>query len=190
MSLLERDAVVKVRKILTDAGLEGVVVELTETARSAEEAANSIDCELGAIVKSLVFKVSRRSVMALVAGDYKCIEGNLPAAFNLEGVVTRPNAAEVKCITGFSIGGVAPIGLLHPLPMVIDRSLKRFDTVYAAAGHPHCVFGISVADLGRITGGIISTSIAEPMNPKKVAAGGRKAGRSFAEEELGTSGRD
>jgi prolyl-tRNA editing enzyme YbaK/EbsC (Cys-tRNA(Pro) deacylase) len=65
----------------------------------------------------------------------------------MKGKVRRPQASEVKTITGFSIGGVAPIGLNHPLPMVMDASLKRFDKIYAAAGHPNCIFPSSFSAL-------------------------------------------
>ncbi len=180
MSLLERAAVKKVRQALVDAGQEDSVVELAETARSAEDAAASIGCELGAIVKSLVFTIERRFVMVLVAGDHRCIEDNLPAALNMQGAVKRPQASEVKGITGFTIGGVAPIGLSHPLPMVIDRSLKRFETVYAAAGHPHCVYATTAASLSRMTDGIISASIAEPLNPGDAVTVELKKSRSFS----------
>jgi prolyl-tRNA editing enzyme YbaK/EbsC (Cys-tRNA(Pro) deacylase) len=190
MSLLERDAVKKVRKALTDAGLDDSVVELAETARSAEDAAAAIGSELGAIVKTLVFTIERRFIMALVAGDQRCLEGNLPAALNMQGKVTRPQASEVKGITGFTIGGVAPVGLTHPLPMVIDRSLKRFETVYAAAGHPHCVFATTPAALARITGGIVSASIAEPVDPAATAAVGLKASRSFSSGKQSRLGGD
>jgi len=168
MSLLDREAVKRVRTALADAGLEDSVIELNETARSAEDAATAVGCPLGAIVKSLVFTIDRRFVMALVAGDHRCLEDNLPRALNLVGDVGRPQASEIKAITGFTIGGVAPIGLTARLPMVIDRSFKRFDTVYAAAGHPHCVFPVSVADLQRLTEGIVSFNIAEPLSESGV----------------------
>ena len=184
MSLLEREAVVKVRKALLAAGQEDTIVELAQTARSAEDAAKAVGCELGAIVKSLVFTVGRRFVMALVAGDHRCLEENLPAAFNLDGAVGRPAASEVKGISGFTIGGVAPIGLAHPLPVVIDRSLKRFETVYAAAGHPHCVFATNAGALARMTGGIVSVGIATPMDGVRLDNVGLKRSRSF------TSGRE
>ncbi|MEK9751947.1 MAG: YbaK/EbsC family protein [Rhodospirillaceae bacterium] len=179
MSLLQRDAVVKVRKALEAAGQPDTIAELAETARSAEDAAKAVGCVLGAIVKSLVFTVGRRFVMALVAGDHRCLEENLPAAFHMEGAVGRPSASEVKGISGFTIGGVAPIGLAHALPVVIDRSLKRFDKVYAAAGHPHCVFATDVQALAAMTGGIVSVAIAQPIDPAKVAAVGFKRSRSF-----------
>jgi prolyl-tRNA editing enzyme YbaK/EbsC (Cys-tRNA(Pro) deacylase) len=162
MSNLDRPAVKRVRDALVQAGLADTVVELADTARTAEDAAAAVGCELGAIVKSLCFSVGNRFVMALIAGDHRCLEENLPTALKLRGNVRRPQASEVKGITGFTIGGVAPVGLSHPLPMVIDVSLKRFETVYAAAGHPHCVFAVGFNDLARITGGIISYTIAEP----------------------------
>ena len=163
MSLLKRNAVKRVRNALIDAGLDNTIIELKETARSAEDAANAIGCELGAIVKSLVFTLERQTVMALVAGDRKCVEKALPQVFNLDGKVSRPKADEVKAITGFTIGGVAPIGMKIILPTVIDESFKRFDTVFAAAGHPHCVFSITLNDLTTITAAMVSANIAEPL---------------------------
>ncbi len=162
MSNLDRPAVKRVRDALVAAGLEDTVIELAETARTAEDAAAAVGCELGAIVKSLCYTVGNRFVMALVAGDHRLAEDRLAMSLKLTGKVRRPQASEVKGITGFTIGGVAPVGLSHPLPLVIDGSLKRFDRIYAAAGHPHCVFGISFDDLARITDGVISYTVAEP----------------------------
>ncbi len=161
---LENEPVRHVRQILLDAGYGDRVIELADTARTAQGAADAIGTELGSIVKSLVFQLGDTMVMALVAGDHRCIAENLPRALNLDGNdATRPDADAVKSVTGFSIGGVAPIGSATPLPMVIDHSLKRFETVYAAAGHPHCVFPVSINELKRMTGGIISYSIARPL---------------------------
>ncbi len=163
MSELERPAVKKVRAALVAAGQPDSVMNLETSARSAQDAADALGCELGAIVKSLVFCVGTRFVMALVAGDHACFEENLPKAFNLKGNVRRPQASEVKAITGFSIGGVAPVGLNHPLPTVMDASFKRFQTVYAAGGHPNCIFPIFFKDLSRITEALVSYNIASPM---------------------------
>ncbi len=161
---LENEPVRRVRQLLLDAGYGDRVIELAETARTAQDAADAIGTELGSIVKSLVFQLGDTMVMALVAGDHQCIPENLPRALNLDGAeALRPDADAVKNVTGFSIGGVAPIGSATALPMVIDRSLKRFDVVYAAAGHPHCVFPVSISELKRITGGIISYNIARPI---------------------------
>ena len=103
-------------------------------------------------------------MLALIAGDHVCLPENLPRALNLEGEVRKTDAEEVKAATGFSIGGVAPVALALDLPVVIDVSLKRFDALYAAAGHPHCVFPTTVGELKKLTGGIVSYNIAAPAD--------------------------
>lgn len=162
MSALENESVKKVREALIEAGVGDNVIELEETARSAEDAAKSLGVELGSIVKSLVFLVEDQPVMALVAGDHTCKPDALPRALNLEGEVKRCDADQVRSATGFAIGGVAPVALAQNLPTLLDVSLKRFDTVYAAAGHPNCVFATTVSELKRLTGCIVSYAIAEP----------------------------
>lgn len=134
MSLLERESVRRVRAALAAAGSDARVMELAETARSAEDAARSIGCDLGQIVKSLVFAVDGRPVLALVAGDRRCNQAILPAVLGLDGRVGRADADLVRQMTGFSIGGVPPLAHLTPLPTAIDASLWRFATVYAAGG--------------------------------------------------------
>ena len=160
MSFLTKPSVKRVRKALADAGCNDTVIELEDTARTAEDAAQATGAELGAIIKSLVFLIGEQPVLALVAGDRQCVPENLPRALNLEGDVRKTDAAVVKAATGFTIGGVAPVGLELELPVVIDVSLKRFDTLYAAAGHPHCVFPVTVAELKKLTGGVVSYNIA------------------------------
>lgn len=164
MSLLDNPSVMKVRRALTDGGFDDTVIELEPTARSAADAAKAVDAELGAIVKTLIFVIGSRFVMVLVAGDHRCTEENLPRALNLEGEVRRAAAGEVRGATGFAIGGVPPVGLTPPLPTVMDVSLKRFETLYAAAGHPHCVFPTTVSGLKRLTGCLVSYNIAEPAD--------------------------
>lgn len=157
---LDNASVQRVQAALRDAGSPAQVMALAETARSAQEAADSIGCELGAIVKSLVFQIGDQPVMALVAGDRRCNEKALPAAFGLEGKAKRASAETVRASTGFAIGGVAPVGHPQALPMVIDSSLARFPAIYAAAGHPHCVFQTTPDELQRLTGGVVSEAIA------------------------------
>jgi prolyl-tRNA editing enzyme YbaK/EbsC (Cys-tRNA(Pro) deacylase) len=165
----ESDAVKRVRHALVDAGVGDKVVELSQTARSTAEAAEALGVEQGAIVKTLVFTVGNRYVLALVASDRLCSEDQLPRALNLQGAVVRPTADLVRAVTGFSPvgvwGGVAPVGLIAKLPTVIDASLKRFDKVYAAAGHTHCVFETSVAELKTLTDGIISYALTKDEAP-------------------------
>ncbi|MFO1036631.1 MAG: YbaK/EbsC family protein [Geminicoccaceae bacterium] len=154
---LQNASVQRVQRALGEAGSTSEVVELSDTARTAEDAARALGCELGAIVKSLVFTVGGRPVMALVAGDRRCDTGSLAAALGLEGKVARADADTVREATGFAIGGVAPLG--HDLPIAIDASLQRFATVWAAAGHHHCVFPTSVPELVRMTRGRLDDRI-------------------------------
>lgn len=156
---LSNSSVQRVQAALKAAGSAADVIALAETARSAQEAADSIGCELGAIVKSLVFAVDGQAVMALVAGDRRCNEKALAEALGLPGKAKRASADMVREATGFAIGGVAPVGHPSPLPMVIDASLTRFEFLYAAAGHPHCVFRTTPEELQRLTGGTLSESI-------------------------------
>lgn len=157
---LDNASVRRVQTALREAGSDARVIALDATARSAQEAADSIGCELGAIVKSLVFQVGGQPVMALVAGDRRCNEKALPAALGLDGKAKRAGADTVREATGFAIGGVAPVGHPQRLPLVLDASLSRFATIYAAAGHPHCVFATTPDELQRITGGTVSEAIA------------------------------
>ena len=153
-------AVRRVQAALAEAGSQAQVIALASTARSAEDAAQSIGTPLGSIVKSLVFTVAGSPVMALVAGDRRCDPKALGRALGREGKVRRADADAVRAATGFSIGGVAPLAHETPLPVAIDASLGRFETVYAAAGHPHCVFATSIDELERLTGGTVSADIA------------------------------
>jgi prolyl-tRNA editing enzyme YbaK/EbsC (Cys-tRNA(Pro) deacylase) len=161
MSLFENKSVKAVRKALAEAGSEAQVIKLDKTTHTAQDASNALNAPLGSIVKSLVFTVGGQPVMALVAGDKQCDESSLPRAFNLEGDVAQAEAGHVRDATGFAIGGVAPVGLKTDMPIVIDVSLKRFATIYAAAGHPHYVFATNMNELKKLTGGIVSYKITQ-----------------------------
>lgn len=156
---LEKASVRRVREALADLGALHEVLALPTSARTAQEAADSLGVPLGAIVKSLVFTIDGRPVMALVAGDRQCVTEALPAALGLEGLVARADAAVVREATGFAIGGVAPVGHPTVLPLAIDASLGRFEAVWAAAGHPHCVFRTTLEELRRITPGVVAADI-------------------------------
>jgi prolyl-tRNA editing enzyme YbaK/EbsC (Cys-tRNA(Pro) deacylase) len=159
-SPLDRPSVRRVQAALREAGSAAQVVALAETARTAEDAARSLGCPLGAIVKSLVFRIEGRAALALVAGDRRCDADALPAALGLAGPATRADADFVREATGYAIGGVAPVGYPRPLPTALDAGLGRFDVLWAAAGHPHCVFATAVSELLRLTGGRLSAAIA------------------------------
>ena len=159
MSPLDNPSVRRVQQALTEAGSEARVIALAETARSAQDAANSIGTDVGAIVKSLLFVIGTQPVVALVAGDRLCDVGALPSLFGIAGEARRAKADEVRAATGFAIGGVAPVGYPAPLPVVIDASLGRFAAIYAAAGHPHCVFRTTLDELVRLTGARIDGGV-------------------------------
>ncbi len=159
MSLLERPAVQRVRAALREAGSQAEIVELAATARTAADAAHALGVPQGAIVKSLVFLIDGAPVIALVAGDRRCETAALPAAFGRNGLVLRADAEKVRDVTGYTIGGVPPLGHPRRLPTVIDNSLGRFEVVYAAAGHPHCVFPTSMLELSLLTRGAVVKGI-------------------------------
>ncbi|MBR73174.1 MAG: aminoacyl-tRNA deacylase [Rhodospirillaceae bacterium] len=159
MTILENPAVKRVESSLRQSGSESRIIELQDTARSANDAASSIGTELGSIVKSLLFSIDSEPVMTLIAGDMLCDMENLNKVFDIEGKIIRLDAKTVRSVTGFSIGGVAPIGHLTNIPVVIDGSLKRFRTLYAAAGHPHCVFATTFTELKKITKGLVSEEV-------------------------------
>ncbi len=159
-SHLQNASVQRVRHALRDLGSVAEVIELSDSARTAQDAATALGTELGSIVKSLVFVVGGQPVMALVAGDRQCDAKALAGVLGLDGKAKRADADIVRAATGFAIGGVAPVGHPEPLPLVIDASLGRFPVVYAAAGHPHCVFATSLDELARMTPGIVSADIA------------------------------
>jgi len=159
VSKLDHPAVRRVQTVLERGGSRAEVIELASTARSAQDAASALGVQLGAIVKSLVFVINGAPVMALIAGDRRCDTEALPGALAMSGLVLRADAEQVRDATGFAIGGVAPVGHPRPLATVIDHSLGRFDVVYAAAGHPFCVFPTTALELSLLTGGALAKGI-------------------------------
>ena len=127
---------------------------LQETARTAKDAANALNCEEGAIVKSLVFRVETKFLICLVSGDKRCSLNKLKKVISKKDV-SMANADEVKAQTGFTIGGVSPVGHINDLNIIIDRMLERFQIVYAAAGHPNSIFKIDFLKLKDLTKGRI-----------------------------------
>ena len=120
--------------------------------------ASSLGGEVGAIVKSLLFKTENSFILCLVAGDKKASLNKIKKTLNIKDV-SMASADNVKKITGYTIGGVSPIGHLNKIDIFIDNSLERFTSLFAAAGHPNCVFQISFTDLQKITNGSIKDII-------------------------------
>ena len=155
MTLLDKEPVKRVRKLLKEFNPNQDVIALDQSARTAREAASSLGCEVGAIIKSLLFKTEKNFVLCLVAGDKKASLNKIKKFLKLKNVFMAP-AEDVKIITGYTIGGVSPIGHLVKIKMFIDENLGRFSKVFAAAGHPNAVFGISYVELKRLTGAEIN----------------------------------
>ena len=151
--LLNKEPVKRVEKSLKQFDPSLKILVLDTTARTAKDAANSLKCELGAIVKSLVFRAENDFLICLVSGDKRCSLNKLKKILNKKDV-SMANADQVKENTGFSIGGVAPTAYLKKLNIIVDKSLNRFKYVYGAAGHPDCVFKITYDDLIKLTNGL------------------------------------
>ena len=151
--LLNKETVKRVEKSLKEFDNNLKVIALDKTARTAKDAASSLKCQLGAIVKSLVFKAEGEFLVCLVSGDKRCSLNKLKKILNKKDVAMA-NANEVKDHTGFSIGGIAPTGYLKKLNIIVDKSLNRFKYVYGAAGHPDCVFKITYGELIKLTNGL------------------------------------
>jgi len=151
-NLLSKNPVKKVKEFIKkfDSNLE--VLVLDSSARTAKDAANSLKSEVGAIVKSLLFKAEGSFLICLISGDRRCSLNKLKKILQKKDV-SMANAEEVKKNTGFSIGGVAPVAHTVKLDIFIDKSLNRFPYIFAAAGHPNCVFKITYDDLIKITKG-------------------------------------
>ena len=155
MSYLKKQTVLKVVNELNRLGHSKEVIELKNTARSALDASIALNVPVGAIVKTLIFIIGTEEeeipIIALIAGDRLCNTDNLLKLLNSDGKVIRPDANKVKAITGYSIGGVSPIGLPLNIDIIIDTSLKRFEILWSAAGHPHCVFNSTFNELKHFT---------------------------------------
>lgn len=140
---------VRVAEYLRRCGIDTGVVHLDKTTRTAELAAQAIGCPVGAIVKSLVFLSDGKPILVLASGDRRVSTEKLGRLVGGEQV-TIARASEVKEITGFAIGGVPPVAHDNIDVVLMDEQLRRFETVYAAAGSPFDIFPVSPVDLERI----------------------------------------
>ena len=157
-NILDKESVKRVSKVLSDFDSNLKVEVLNSSARTAVDAAKSLNCEVGAIVKSLLFKADNSFVLCLVSGDKKCSLNKLKK-ITQKNDLCMASPEQVKTQTGYTIGGVSPVGLLNDIEIFMDNSLERFNKLYAAAGHPNCIFKINFVDLQKITLGSISEII-------------------------------
>ena len=145
------EGVQRVARLLQEQGHPHAPVMLDDAARTAQQAADALGIELGQIAKSIIFrrKSDDAAVLVVTSGDRRVDEKKVEA---LVGKTGRADAEFVKTRTGYSIGGVSPLGHVQPPVTLIDRDLFRFDVIWAAAGHPHGVFQLRPQDLERLTG--------------------------------------
>ena len=155
-NLLEKKTVRTVLNYLQNFDPNFSPICLDTTARTAKDAAQSLKVEVGSIVKSLIFKSFKKKLyyLCLVSGDKFISEKKLSLIIDDE--IEKASANQTKNYTGYSIGGVPPIGHTNsPTQIFIDSNLKRFEIIYAAAGHPYVVFGITFEQIYQITNGNI-----------------------------------
>ena len=151
-NLLDKESVQKVIKVLRDFDPNLKVEALNSSARTAIDAAASLNCEVGAIVKSLLLRTDDNFILCLVSGDKRCSLNKIKKILDKKDV-SMANADQVKSQTGFSIGGVSPVAHLNQIKILIDSSLSRYENVYAAAGHPNSIFKIGYKQLIELTKG-------------------------------------
>ena len=152
MTLLNKEPVKRAEKCLKEFDENLSVIELENSAKTALDAANSLNCEVGAIVKSLLIKIENDFLICLVSGDKRCSLNKLKKISEKKNV-RMASADEVKSQTGYTIGGVSPVGHINKIQIFIDNSLSRFTDIFAAAGHPNAIFKINYEKLIQITKG-------------------------------------
>ena len=151
-SILLKEPVKRAEKSIKEFDTNLRVIVLEQTARTANDAATALGCEVGAIVKSLLFKAGENFILCLVSGDKRCSLNKLKKILN-EKDVSMANPEDVKRITGYTIGGVSPTGHLTKIKIYIDENLENFKSIFAAAGHPNAVFEIDFNNLKALTSG-------------------------------------
>ncbi len=150
--VLSGSSVERVRAALAAQGHDDTIQAFPEGTRSAAEAAAAVGCEVAQIAKSIVFRGGDRVVLVIASGANRVDTQKVAAATGL--VIKRADGGWVRDVTGFAIGGVAPVGHLTPPIVLVDEDLFGFERVWAAAGSPTHVFATTPADLLRIAGGV------------------------------------
>ena len=157
--LINRKTVTKVKNYLNKFDQNIKLIVLDETARTAIDAANSLKTEVGSIVKSLLFKDNDNNYyLCLVSGDKYVSTDKISQLVGL--TIKKTTAQECKEFTGYSIGGVSPIAHDNkPKLILIDKNLSKYEKVFAAAGHPYVVFGVTYLELVKLTNGTVNNIV-------------------------------
>ncbi len=152
-AVLQNSSVIRVRDFLDQAGITGQIVALSDSARTAAEAAAGLGIEVGQVASSIVFKLPSGSALLVITSGRHRVDTHLVASNLGVEKLHRADADFVKEASGFSIGGVSPLGWISkPEIILIDEALNDYDVVWAAAGHPHAVYPTTYAELIRVTG--------------------------------------
>jgi len=153
MSQPLKESAQRVQNTLLKLGHSGKVVELPDSARTAQEAADAIGCEVAQIAKSIIFrlKASDQPLLVVASGINRVNEKHVAEV--VQDKLGKADADFVRERTGFVIGGVAPLGHAEPIRTLIDEDLFQYDTLWAAAGHPKAVFKLTPQELAEMTQG-------------------------------------
>lgn len=151
-----------VQEALLRAGLDGEIRELPDSTRTAAEAAAALDCPVGAISSSLVFRIGDEALLVMTSGAHRVDTAMLADTLGVDSI-DRASPDFVREATGQAIGGVAPVGHPGPIRTVIDEDLRLFDGLWAAGGTPNTVFPLTFDELVEITGGAVMTVSSEPL---------------------------
>jgi len=145
----------KIQDLLHSLGYNCSVIEHAESTRTAQEAAERAGCELGQIVKSLIFKgkESDKPILVLTSGANRVDEKRISEYAGER--ISRADADFVRSVTGFAIGGVPPVGLAQKMETYLDEDFLQYETIWAAAGTPNAIFELKTSDLQKMTGGKI-----------------------------------
>ena len=149
--VLEKAAVKRVAAALIEHGCAGEIKVLSDSARTAAEAASALGIEVGQIASSLIFKLPDGSPLLIITSGRHRVDTELVAQNLGIEKLGRVDADYVKENSGFSIGGVAPLGWVSPATILIDQALNDYEVVWAAAGHPHAVYPTTFAELVKVT---------------------------------------
>ncbi len=151
-AIFENSSVQRVQGLMKELGMKGEITALADSARTAKEAADALGIEVGQVASSIVFKLDDESPLLVITSGRHKVDTELVAKSLNQSKLHRVDADYVKEKSGFSIGGVSPIGWVSQATILIDEALNDYDIVWAAAGHPHSVFPTTYAELIACTG--------------------------------------
>ena len=151
--VLNNPSVIRVTALLKELGCSGQVTILSDSARTALDAANALGIEVGQVASSIVFRLPSGNPLLVITSGRHRVDTELVAKNLGVEKLHRADADFVKNASGFSIGGVSPVGWVNkPEIILIDQALNDYEVAWAAAGHPHSVYPTSFEELARVTG--------------------------------------